>query len=32
VIRIEERLTGQADMLLRILRNTENDGWRRKEN
>lgn len=32
VIRIEERLTGQADMLQRILRNTENDGWRRKDN
>lgn len=32
VIRIEERLTGQADMLQRILRNTENDNWRRREN
>lgn len=31
VIRIEERLTGQADMLQRILRNTENDDWRRRE-
>lgn len=30
VIRIEERLTGQADMLQRILRNTENDGWRQR--
>lgn len=29
VIRIEERLTGQADMLQRILRNTERDNWRR---
>ena len=32
VIRIEERLAGQADMLQRILRNTENEGWRRQEN
>ena len=31
VIRIEERLTGQADMLQRILRNTESDHWRRRE-
>lgn len=32
VIRIEERLTGQAEMLQRILRNTESDAWRRREN
>lgn len=32
VIRIEERLTGQAEMLQRILRNTESDQWRRREN
>lgn len=32
VIRIEERLTGQADLLQRILRNTESDQYRRREN
>jgi len=32
VIRIEERLTNQAEMLQRILRNTEQDQWRRREN
>lgn len=32
VIRIEERLAGQAEMLQRILRNTESDQWRRREN
>lgn len=31
VIRIEERLTGQAEMLQRILRNTESDDWRRRQ-
>lgn len=32
VIRIEEKVSSQNDVLQRILRNTESDHWRRREN
>ena len=32
VTRIEERLASQSEMLQRILRNTESEGWRRRDN
>lgn len=32
LIRVEERLQNQQEILQRILRNVEQDGWRRREN